>query len=80
MKLGLAVGTGACGLLLSATGFDATLEGAQSAHTLLMVRLLVAAVPIIGFVIAGIALKRFPLGPGRMGEIRVELERRRGVI
>jgi GPH family glycoside/pentoside/hexuronide:cation symporter len=80
VKLGLAVGTGACGLLLSAAGFDASLEGAQSPHTLLMIRLLVAAVPIAGFVIAAIALKRFPLGPDRMRAIRVELEHRRGVV
>jgi GPH family glycoside/pentoside/hexuronide:cation symporter len=79
-KLGLAAGAGACGLLLSATGFDASLKGVQSAHTLLMIRLLVAAVPIIGVVIASIALKRFQLDPARMRQIRAELELRRGVI
>jgi GPH family glycoside/pentoside/hexuronide:cation symporter len=80
MKLGLAAGTGACGLLLSATGFDASLEGGQSEQTLLMIRLFVAGVPIVGFVVAAFALRRFPLSPGRMREIRLELERRRGVI
>jgi GPH family glycoside/pentoside/hexuronide:cation symporter len=79
-KLGLAAGAGACGLLLSATGFDASLEGAQSEQTLLMIRLLVAGVPITGFIIAALALRRFPLGPDKVREIRLELERRRGVV
>lgn len=80
MKFGLAAGAGTCGLLLSATGFDAKLEGAQAAHTLLMIRLLVAGVPILGFVLAILALMRFPLTQERMREIRLQLEQRRGVI
>lgn len=80
MKVGLAVGAGACGLMLSATGFDARLEGAQSAQTLLMIRVLVAGVPILGFVVAAIALRYFPLTQVRMAEIRQQLEARRGEV
>lgn len=80
MKFGLAAGAGTCGLLLSATGFDAGLEGAQAPHALLWIRLLVAGVPLTGFVIAALALMRFPLTQVRMREIRQRLEPRRGVI
>jgi GPH family glycoside/pentoside/hexuronide:cation symporter len=80
MKFGLALGAGTCGLLLSGTGFDAKLEGAQSAQTLLMIRLMVAGVPIAGFIIAAIALRFFPLTQQRMAEIRRQLEARRGLV
>jgi len=80
MKCGLALGAGACGLMLSATGFDAKLDGAQSAQTIFLIRLMVAGVPIIGFVVAIIALRFFPLTRERMAEIRSQLEARRGLI
>jgi GPH family glycoside/pentoside/hexuronide:cation symporter len=80
MKFGLALGAGACGLMLSASGFDAKLGAEQSAHTLLTLRLLVAGVPIAGFAVAAIALRNFPLTPERMIEIRGALEARRGVV
>ena len=79
-KLGMAIGAGASGYILAATGFDAKLEGAQSAHSLLMISVFLAVIPIIGLVLAMVALARFPLSPARMAEIRAELEARRGKV
>jgi len=79
-KVGMALGAGASGFILASTGFDAKLEGAQSAHSLLMIRVFLAVIPIIGLVLAMIALSRFPLNPERMAEIRAELEARRGKV
>jgi len=80
MKVGMALGIGLSGLILQATGFDAALGGAQSEHTLTMVRLLLAAIPIGGLLLALIALGMFGLTAERMYEIREELEARRGAI
>jgi GPH family glycoside/pentoside/hexuronide:cation symporter len=80
MKFELAAGARTCGLLLSATGFDAKPEWAQAAFTHRMIRRLVAGVPIPRFVLAMLALMRFPLTQERMQQIRSQLERRRGVL
>jgi GPH family glycoside/pentoside/hexuronide:cation symporter len=80
MKVGMALGAGASGVILSATGFDATLQGNQTAHSLFMIRFLLAAVPIIGIALALVMIYFFPLTPARMAEIRVQLEARRGKV
>jgi GPH family glycoside/pentoside/hexuronide:cation symporter len=80
MKVGLAVGIGASGLVLSLTGFDVKLEGAQTEHALLMIRLFFAGIPIIGLVCALLALQFFPLTEERMADIRQQLEARRGRV
>lgn len=80
MKVGMAVGIGMSGLVLSGTGFDSTLEGGQSEHTLFMIRVLLATIPITGLIIAFVALSIFGLTQERMLEIRTELEARRGKI
>ncbi len=80
MKVGMATGIGLSGWILSFTGFDAALGSAQNPDTLTMIRLLLAAIPIGGLVIAMIALSMFGLTPERMHEIRAELEARRGTV
>ncbi len=80
MKAGMALGVGASGFILSATGFDAKLEGAQSPHALFMMRLLLAVIPVIGLVLSMLALSRFPLTQAKMFEIRSQLEARRGKV
>ena len=79
-KAGMALGVGASGVILASTGFDAKLEGAQSPHSLFMIRLLLAVIPIIGLVLSLMALSRFPLTQPKMFEIRSELEARRGKV
>lgn len=79
-KVGMAVGAGASGFILSATGFDAALGGNQSEHALFMIRFLLAAVPIIGISVGLVMIFMFPLTPQKMAEIRAQLEARRGKV
>ena len=79
LKVGMAAGIGASGMILQSTGFDSELP-AQSAQTIFNIRFYLAAIPIVGLIIALLALYRFPLTSGRMAEIRRDLEARRGTI
>lgn len=78
-KVGMAVGAGVSFFLLDWIGFDNT-AAHQSEHVIFMIRLLLAAIPIVGLAIALIALARFPLTQEKMAEIRAELEARRGTV
>jgi glycoside/pentoside/hexuronide:cation symporter, GPH family len=80
LKFGMAVGNWASGEILDATGFDQALGGNQTAHAIFSIRFFLAAIPITGLIIALIALARFPLTPKVMGEIRAQLEARRGKV
>lgn len=79
-KLGFALGAGVSGFVLSATGFDAAREGAQSADSILAMRVLFCAIPVAGLLVAMAALSRFGLSQRRVGEIRAALEARRGRV
>ena len=78
-KLGIAVGVGASGWILEFTGFSSKVS-VQPEHTLLMMRLLLSGIPIIGLVLALIAILRLELTETRMQEIRTALEARRGKV
>lgn len=80
MKVGMAIGALASGLILSATGFDAALGGNQTPNTIFMIRFLLAAVPIVGILLALVMIYYFPLTPAKMAEIREKLEARRGKV
>ena len=80
MKVGMALGAGASGGILSWTGFDAKLGAGQTVHALFMIRFLLALIPIVGLVLAAMAISRFPLTQPRMAEIRRQLEGRRGTV
>jgi GPH family glycoside/pentoside/hexuronide:cation symporter len=45
-----------------------------------MIRLLFAVIPVVGLLLALVALSRFPLTQARMAEIRTQLEARRGKV
>jgi GPH family glycoside/pentoside/hexuronide:cation symporter len=78
MKVGQAVGIGASGFVLSATGFDSNLGAGQSPGAIWNIRFYLAAIPVIGLVIALVMLARLSLTDKRVAEIRSELEARRG--
>ena len=80
MKVGQAVGIGASGFVLSATGFDASLGANQSPGAIWNIRFYLAVIPVIGLIIALIMLARFTLTQERSLEIRNELEARRGKV
>jgi GPH family glycoside/pentoside/hexuronide:cation symporter len=79
LKVGMAAGIGLSGVILGATGFDSELAE-QSAETIFNIRFYLAAIPIVGLIVALVALYRFKLTPDRMAEIRAELEARRGTV
>ncbi len=78
VKLGLAAALAGGGYLLNATGFDVALEGNQGAHTIFLMRLFDAGIPMLASAIAIWAVVRYPITEARAGEVRQELERRRG--
>jgi GPH family glycoside/pentoside/hexuronide:cation symporter len=80
MKIGLAIGMGSSGFVLKWSGFDQSLGGNQSVATMTHMRLCLAGIPIVGLVVAFIALQRFKLTREGLDEIRAELERRRGTV
>jgi len=80
MKVGLALGIGASGLILSLTGFKAELGANQLPGVLTNIRLFLAIIPIAGLLLAMFALARFGLTPAKMAEVRAQLEARRGKV
>ncbi|NIS15594.1 MAG: MFS transporter [Aliifodinibius sp.] len=78
VKLGMAAALAGGGFLLNATGFDVDLEGNQTASAIFFMRLFDAGVPIITSAIAIWAVAAFPITEEKAGEVRKELERRRG--
>jgi glycoside/pentoside/hexuronide:cation symporter, GPH family len=78
-KVGIALGVGASGWILQFTGFDAKQE-IQDPQAIFMIRILLSGIPVIGLVLALIAILRFPLTEARMAEIRHKLETTRGQV
>ena len=78
-KLGMAIGAGISFLILEWVGLKSGVA-VQEEGTLFTIRLLLAAIPIIGLVISMAALARFPLSQERMADIRAQLEARRGRV
>ncbi|MBN2340599.1 MAG: MFS transporter [Deltaproteobacteria bacterium] len=80
MKVGMALGGGAAGLVLESTGFDANLGGAQSVEALTQMRLWLMIIPIIGYIVAFAFLIRLNLTPKVMEGVRKKLEEIRGAV
>jgi GPH family glycoside/pentoside/hexuronide:cation symporter len=78
-RVGMALGGGASGWILQATGFNSQVP-VQGESVILIMRVLMSGVPIVGLVLALIFVSRLPLGEKQMAEIRTELERRRGTV
>ncbi|PTY06345.1 hypothetical protein DB347_13020 [Opitutaceae bacterium EW11] len=79
-KVGMALGAGFSFFILDWVGYNPELGGNQSAHTLFMIRLLLAIIPIVGLGLALVALAKYPLTQEKMAEIRLQLEARRGKV
>jgi GPH family glycoside/pentoside/hexuronide:cation symporter len=80
MKIGLAIGMGGSGFVLKWSGFDEGLDGPQTVETLTHIRFYLAAIPIIGLIMALVFIIRFDLTKKRSEEIRAQLEARRGAV
>ena len=80
MKAGSSLAFGISGILLAWTHFSQDLGGSQPEGTLLKMRLLLIALPILCLVVAMELNAIYPLTKDRMKEIRRELESRRGTV
>jgi GPH family glycoside/pentoside/hexuronide:cation symporter len=78
-KAGMALGSGASGWILQATGFNSQIP-VQSDNVVFVMRILMSGVPVVGLVISLILILRLPLDQKIMGEIRAQLEGRRGTV
>lgn len=78
VKLGMAGALLAGGYLLNATGFDVDLGGAQSDHSIFLLRLCDAGIPMLTSAVAIWAVATFPITETKANEVRRELELRRG--
>ncbi|MEC8330131.1 MAG: MFS transporter [Verrucomicrobiota bacterium] len=80
MKAGSSLAFGASGILLAWTHFSKDLGGDQPDGTLLKMRLLLIALPVLCLLLAIAFNTLYPLSKARMQEIRNTLECRRGEI
>ncbi len=80
MKVGLAIGLGLSGVVLSSTGFDAKLGKTQSPEALQSIRILFLFVPIVGLSFSFLCLRKFGLSKEKMESIRLDLEAKRGSV
>ena len=80
VKLGMAAALAGGGILLEATGFEVELEGAQSAQTLLWMRIFDIAIPMIASAVAIWTVFSYEITEEKAHEVRLELERRRGAV
>jgi GPH family glycoside/pentoside/hexuronide:cation symporter len=80
MKLGTTLACALSGLLINLTGFQQSLGGAQSGHTILTMRLLDIGIPAASVLLAIALISFYPLSESRAYDIRTELERRRGSL
>lgn len=78
-KVGIAIGTGASGWILQFTGFDSKLP-VQGENVIFVMRLLMSGLPVLGLVIALFFITRLRLDEKSMGDIRTQLEGRRGTV
>lgn len=80
LKLSFCVGFLISGPLLELTGFDATLEGAQSDSVYQNMRVGYVLIPVVALVAALCLLKFFPINREKAISIREQLEARRGQV
>jgi GPH family glycoside/pentoside/hexuronide:cation symporter len=79
VKLGMAAALAIGGILLNVTGFDVALGGDQSANTIFLMRLFDVAIPLVGSAIAIWMIVAYPITEEKAHEVRMELEKRRGI-
>ncbi|MDQ8195338.1 MFS transporter [Coraliomargarita sp. SDUM461004] len=79
VKVAFTVGAGMGGFILQSTGFDANLD-AQSAEALFRMKWVYILLPLVLWSLSLYFIIRYPLKRDRMGEIRSELEMRRGQV
>lgn len=79
VKLGMALALAIGGFLLNFTGFDVALDGNQSEQTLFLMRVFDIFVPLVSSALAIWAVASFSITEEKAHEIRLQLEKRRGL-
>ena len=79
LKLGSSLGYFVSGLILGWAGFNSAL-GAQSPVTIFWIRAMLASIPVIGLLAVILIISKLDLTKERCGEIRTQLEARRGNV
>jgi GPH family glycoside/pentoside/hexuronide:cation symporter len=79
VKLGMAAALAMSGILLNATGFDVALGGDQAESSIFLMRVFDVGIPMLASAIAIYAIYSYTITEERAHEVRLELERRRGV-
>lgn len=77
VKLGLSASLGVSGFMLTMTGFDEALGGAQLSSTFLWMRILDVAIPACFIALSIYLINRFPITEERAYEVRQALEQRK---
>lgn len=80
LKFGASIAMLCSGLILTVTGFDSDLGGAQSPNTLLWMRILFMGIPATATFGILVILFFYPLNEDMADDIRAKLEARRGEI
>lgn len=80
MKVGLSLTFLFSGFALAVSGFDATRQGAQSEAAITMMRLLFTGASVVAPLLGMLCLRLYPIDERRAGQIRRELEARRGTV
>jgi GPH family glycoside/pentoside/hexuronide:cation symporter len=78
LKVSMTLGLALSGPFLEWSGFHIDLGANQPEEVMTKMRLGFSIAPTLLLFVAGAVLFFYDLGPGRMAEIRAELERRRG--
>ena len=79
-KVAVSVGMGFSGPLVVWAGFNAQPGASQSEHVLFLMRIFIVVIPAFCIMASILVLSRYPLTTGRVEEIRLELEARRGSV
>jgi GPH family glycoside/pentoside/hexuronide:cation symporter len=79
LKLGSSLGTFIAGLILSWSGFNSNIQ-VQAPETITWIRSMLASIPILGLIAIILIISKLDLTKARCGEIRTQLEARRGNV
>jgi glycoside/pentoside/hexuronide:cation symporter, GPH family len=78
VKMGLAVALFLSGFIMNWTGFDVSLGNAQPARSMFLMRGYEVGVSVVTMLIAMLMIRTFSLTAEKAGEVRQQLEKRRG--
>jgi len=79
IKLGTSVALAISGILLTLTGFNVALGGAQSHRTIMLMRTFDFSAPAISIAVAMVLISRYPITASQMAQVQEALNQRRAL-